>query len=93
LGTTPSCAFDDLSEIGPVCHQFENIWLHVDAAYAGKYLKKIRFNSLQHFSNCTGSAFICDEYRHHLNGLELADSFNFNPNKWLLVNFDCSAMW
>jgi glutamate/tyrosine decarboxylase-like PLP-dependent enzyme len=40
LGTTPSCAFDDLSEIGPVCHQFENIWLHVDAAYAGKYLKK-----------------------------------------------------
>ena len=40
-----------------------------------------------------GSAFICDEYRHHLNGLELADSFNFNPHKWLLVNFDCSAMW
>ncbi|EFX90074.1 hypothetical protein DAPPUDRAFT_300121 [Daphnia pulex] len=74
LGTTPSCAFDDLSEIGPVCHQFENIWLHVDAAYAG-------------------SAFICDEYRHYLNGLELADSFNFNPHKWLLVNFDCSAMW
>ncbi|KAG8190589.1 hypothetical protein JTE90_014065 [Oedothorax gibbosus] len=23
----------------------------------------------------------------------LADSFNFNPHKWLLVNFDCSAMW
>ncbi|MBZ3870970.1 Aromatic-L-amino-acid decarboxylase [Sciurus carolinensis] len=22
-----------------------------------------------------------------------ADSFNFNPHKWLLVNFDCSAMW
>lgn len=36
LGTTPSCAFDDLSEIGSVCNRFENIWLHVDAAYAGK---------------------------------------------------------
>lgn len=24
---------------------------------------------------------------------ELCDSFNFNPHKWMLVNFDCSAMW
>ena len=24
---------------------------------------------------------------------QFADSFNFNPHKWLLVNFDCSAMW
>ncbi|XP_069852086.1 aromatic-L-amino-acid decarboxylase [Dipodomys merriami] len=40
-----------------------------------------------------GSAFICPEFRHLLNGVEFADSFNFNPHKWLLVNFDCSAMW
>ncbi|EAT37248.1 AAEL010737-PA [Aedes aegypti] len=26
-------------------------------------------------------------------GIETADSFNFNPHKWMLVNFDCSAMW
>jgi aromatic-L-amino-acid decarboxylase len=26
-------------------------------------------------------------------GLEWADSYNFNPHKWLLVNFDCSPMW
>ncbi|CDQ64949.1 unnamed protein product [Oncorhynchus mykiss] len=26
-------------------------------------------------------------------GLGFADSFNFNPHKWLLVNFDCSTMW
>lgn len=38
LGTTPSCAFDDLTELGPVCNK-ENVWLHVDAAYAGKTLK------------------------------------------------------
>ncbi|XP_004839912.1 aromatic-L-amino-acid decarboxylase isoform X2 [Heterocephalus glaber] len=40
-----------------------------------------------------GSAFICPEFRHLLDGVEFADSFNFNPHKWLLVNFDCSAMW
>ena len=22
-----------------------------------------------------------------------ASSFNMNPNKWMLVNFDCSLMW
>lgn len=73
LGTTNSCAFDNIAELGQVCEEF-NIWLHVDAAYAG-------------------SAFICPEFRHHINGIEKAMSFNFNPHKWLLVNFDCSAMW
>ncbi|ERL86986.1 hypothetical protein D910_04389 [Dendroctonus ponderosae] len=73
LGTTPTCAFDNLEELGPVCNK-ENIWLHIDAAYAG-------------------SAFICPEYRHLMKGAEMADSFNFNPHKWLMVNFDCSAMW
>ncbi|XP_032498781.1 aromatic-L-amino-acid decarboxylase [Phocoena sinus] len=100
LGTTSCCSFDNLLEVGPICCE-EDVWLHVDAAYAG-------------------SAFICPEFRHLLNGVEMqpcglqvdpgpvhqpedmpragaliiyADSFNFNPHKWLLVNFDCSAMW
>ncbi|XP_053962537.1 histidine decarboxylase isoform X1 [Anastrepha ludens] len=34
LGTTGSCSFDNLEEIGTVCRDF-NIWLHVDSAYAG----------------------------------------------------------
>ena len=34
LGTTSVCTFDDLYEIGLVCSEF-NLWLHVDAAYAG----------------------------------------------------------
>ncbi|KAL1458738.1 hypothetical protein WDU94_008859, partial [Cyamophila willieti] len=34
LGTTNCCAFDNLEEIGQVC-QKKDVWLHVDAAYAG----------------------------------------------------------
>ena len=40
-----------------------------------------------------GSAFICPEFRPLLKGVEYAQSFNMNPNKWMLVNFDCSTMW
>ncbi|XP_017488202.1 PREDICTED: aromatic-L-amino-acid decarboxylase-like [Rhagoletis zephyria] len=80
LGTTNTCAFDNLQTIGPVCKdkavfsKQENIWLHVDAAYAG-------------------SAFICPEYRQYMEGIEYADSFTMNPHKWLLVNFDVNAFW
>ena len=35
LGTTGSCAFDNLEEIGKELKKFQCVWLHVDAAYAG----------------------------------------------------------
>src|SRR3954469_1578281 len=38
-----------------------------------------------------GTAAILPELRHYFSGVEHADSFVFNPHKWLLVNFDCSA--
>jgi aromatic-L-amino-acid decarboxylase len=41
----------------------------------------------------SGSALICPEFRHFADGLELADSFCFNPHKWLLTNFDCDCFW
>ncbi|XP_034107848.1 histidine decarboxylase isoform X2 [Drosophila albomicans] len=34
LGSTGSCSFDNLDEVGVVCREY-NLWLHVDAAYAG----------------------------------------------------------
>ncbi|CAH1099325.1 unnamed protein product [Psylliodes chrysocephalus] len=40
-----------------------------------------------------GNSFICPELKYLLKGIEYADSFNTNPNKWLLTNFDCSTYW
>jgi aromatic-L-amino-acid decarboxylase len=41
----------------------------------------------------SGTAMLCPEFRHLQDGIELADSYNFNPHKWMAVNFDCSAFW
>jgi aromatic-L-amino-acid decarboxylase len=71
LGTTGVTAIDPLKEIADICCR-HNIWLHVDAAFAG-------------------SALILPEYRWMIKGVEYADSFVFNPHKWLFTNFDCSA--
>ena len=38
-----------------------------------------------------GSALILPEQRWMIEGIEQADSFVFNPHKWLFTNFDCSA--
>lgn len=38
-----------------------------------------------------GSALVIEQYRDMLEGIELADSFVFNPHKWMFTNFDCSA--
>jgi aromatic-L-amino-acid decarboxylase len=38
-----------------------------------------------------GAAAIVPELRVLFDGMEQADSFVFNPHKWMLVNFDCSA--
>ena len=40
-----------------------------------------------------GTAAIVPELRHYFDGLEQADSLVFNPHKWMLVNFDCSAYY
>ena len=40
-----------------------------------------------------GSATICSEHRGLNDGIEHADSYTFNPHKWLLTNFDCNCFW
>jgi len=40
-----------------------------------------------------GSAALCPEHRSCLDGCEQADSFVFNPHKWLFVPIDASALY
>ncbi|NKB38452.1 MAG: aspartate aminotransferase family protein [Gammaproteobacteria bacterium] len=40
-----------------------------------------------------GPAAICPEYRFINEGVEDADSYTFNPHKWLFTNFDCNAFF
>lgn len=73
VGTTSSTAIDPIRDIGEICRE-HNLWLHVDAAYAG-------------------TAALCPEFRYIQDGLELADSYAFNPHKWMFTNFDCDCFW
>ena len=41
----------------------------------------------------SGSAALCPEFRWIHEGVELADSYCFNPHKWMFTNFDCDAFW
>jgi aromatic-L-amino-acid/L-tryptophan decarboxylase len=41
----------------------------------------------------SGTAALCPEFRHLFNGLDLADSYCFNPHKWMFTNFDCDCFY
>jgi len=41
----------------------------------------------------SGTAALCPEYRHVHDGVELADSYCFNPHKWMFTNFDCDCFY
>jgi aromatic-L-amino-acid/L-tryptophan decarboxylase len=41
VGTTNTCGIESIQELGQIC-QRENIWVHVDAAYAGGIENLIR---------------------------------------------------
>ncbi|KAK1424006.1 hypothetical protein QVD17_19317 [Tagetes erecta] len=73
VGTTQTTAVDPLGTLCEIANRFD-MWVHVDAAYAG-------------------SACICPEFRHFLDGVEEATSFSFNPHKWFLTTLDCCCLW
>ena len=41
----------------------------------------------------SGTATLCPEFRHFQSGLECADSYCFNPHKWMFTNFDCDCFY
>ncbi len=73
IGTTGTCAIDLLKQIALITSS-NDVWLHVDAAFAG-------------------TAMLLEEYSWMLEGLEYADSYVFNPHKWMFTNFDCTAYY
>ena len=40
-----------------------------------------------------GNAMMCEEFRHHQDGLELVDSYSVNPYKWTPMTFDGSLFF
>ena len=41
----------------------------------------------------SGTAALCPEFRPTHNGVDLADSYTFNPHKWMFTNFDCNCFY
>jgi aromatic-L-amino-acid/L-tryptophan decarboxylase len=41
----------------------------------------------------SGTAALCPEFRHTHAGVDLADSYTFNPHKWMFTNFDCNCFY
>ncbi|PPQ95321.1 hypothetical protein CVT26_008166 [Gymnopilus dilepis] len=77
VGTTSTGAVDNMPEIREVAKDYPDLWIHVDAAWAGMAL------------SCPETR---DKlYLEEINAF--ADSFCTNFHKWGLVNFDCSTLW
>ncbi len=41
----------------------------------------------------SGTAALCPEFRHIQEGIDFADSYTFNPHKWMFTNFDCNCFY
>ncbi|KAI0031280.1 pyridoxal phosphate-dependent transferase [Vararia minispora EC-137] len=78
VGTTTSGLIDCVKELGALLKEdYPDIWLHVDAAWAGcalscpEYRERAQLEGINLY----------------------ADSLCINFHKWGLINFDCSALW
>ncbi|MDR2586072.1 MAG: aminotransferase class I/II-fold pyridoxal phosphate-dependent enzyme [Prevotellaceae bacterium] len=83
-GLTPICVVAALGTTGSVAiDPIDKI-----AAICNKY------NVWLHVDGAyAGTALLLPEYRYIAEGVEYADSFVFNPHKWMFVNFDCSLYY
>lgn len=82
IGTTSSLAVDPVDRIADVI-----------AAGGGDGASGPATPWLHVDGAMAGSAAVCPELRHLQAGLDRADSFVFNPHKWLFTTFDCSCFF
>lgn len=84
MGTTSSLAMDPIKQISDVCRKYNN----------DDDDDKNNKNIWLHVDGAmAGSALICPEFRFIADGLEFADSYCFNPHKWMFTNFDCDVFY
>ncbi|KAE8271783.1 hypothetical protein A4X09_0g550 [Tilletia walkeri] len=76
VGTTSSGAVDNITEVVEVARDHPNLWLHIDAAYAGVALALPELRESSHLAAINAQA----------------DSFSTNAHKWGLTQFDCSPL-
>ncbi|KII85888.1 hypothetical protein PLICRDRAFT_44310 [Plicaturopsis crispa FD-325 SS-3] len=77
LGTTSSGAIDNMAEIKDVLQNHPDIWIHVDAAWAGLALSCPEYREIAYLD-------VINSFVH---------SFCTNFHKWGLTNFDASTLW
>jgi aromatic-L-amino-acid decarboxylase len=77
VGTTSSLAVDPVAAIGPICRQA-----------GGRSPIWLHVDAAM-----AGTAALCPEHRWLHDGLEHADSYCFNPHKWMATAFDCDCFW
>jgi aromatic-L-amino-acid decarboxylase len=81
-GSTPLCVVATLGTTGSTA---------IDPLkLLGEICKKFRI-WLHVDAAFAGTALILPEKRWMMEGIEYADTFVFNPHKWMFTNFDCSA--
>ncbi|HET9768400.1 MAG TPA: pyridoxal-dependent decarboxylase [Thermoanaerobaculia bacterium] len=79
VGTTSSNAIDPVAAIAEVCRRHQG---------EGDQAVWLHVDAAM-----SGTAALCPELRWIHDGVEDADSYCFNPHKWMLTTFDCSAFW
>ncbi|KAH8827344.1 pyridoxal phosphate-dependent transferase [Flagelloscypha sp. PMI_526] len=77
IGTTSSGVMDNLPAIRDVCMDTPDLWVHVDAAWAGSALACPEYRKEMHLSTVN----------------DIATSFCFSPHKWGLINLDASTLF
>ncbi|CAD7064156.1 unnamed protein product [Tilletia caries] len=76
VGTTSSGAVDNITEVVEVAREYHNMWIHIDAAYAGTALALPELRESSHLAAINAHA----------------DSFSTNAHKWGLIQLECSPL-
>ena len=81
VGTTSSNGLDPVRAIGEICQR-------QNPGTSGGPVVWLHVDAAM-----SGTAALCPEFRYIHDGLELADSYCFNPHKWMFTNFDCDCFY